>query len=295
MTDLLDRPLFVVGCGRSGTTILGRSIGAHRDVCYLNEPRALWRAAFPESDIWRKGEATTATRLVMGEADARPEAAAALRAAFAEEVRAGGRRRLCEKLPINCFRLGLIERVFPDARYVVIRRHALAVAGSIARLADEGRWFNGDKWPLLARLAEEWPETRGLAARCHTNLERGLLEWVLAVGSSMRSLAGVPAERVLHLRYEDFAARPEAILRTILAFAGLPADGVEEAPAVHPAPAAPEPGEPMGEGLAALLRAAHGLRLPPDCLPPARRARSPLAEGWRALRAALIRRHPAPR
>jgi hypothetical protein len=35
----LTRPVFIVGCGRSGTTILGEMLGRHPQLAYLNEPR----------------------------------------------------------------------------------------------------------------------------------------------------------------------------------------------------------------------------------------------------------------
>jgi hypothetical protein len=44
-------PLFVVGCGRSGTTILGNLIGIHPGVTYLNEPYHLWAAIDPALDL----------------------------------------------------------------------------------------------------------------------------------------------------------------------------------------------------------------------------------------------------
>ena len=33
-----QNPVFIIGCGRSGTTILGRTLAEHPRVKYLNEP-----------------------------------------------------------------------------------------------------------------------------------------------------------------------------------------------------------------------------------------------------------------
>jgi hypothetical protein len=48
----LERPVFIIGCGRSGTTILGATLAQHQLVTYLNEPCHLWFSAYPETDIW---------------------------------------------------------------------------------------------------------------------------------------------------------------------------------------------------------------------------------------------------
>ena len=40
-----EAPVFLIGCGRSGTTILGERVDRHPPVTYLYEPRAPWAAA----------------------------------------------------------------------------------------------------------------------------------------------------------------------------------------------------------------------------------------------------------
>ena len=37
-------PIYIIGTGRSGTTILGVILSIHRQVGFLNEPKALWHA-----------------------------------------------------------------------------------------------------------------------------------------------------------------------------------------------------------------------------------------------------------
>ena len=45
-------PVFIIGCGRSGTTILGETLSSHPKIKYLNERRTLWHRAYPEFNIW---------------------------------------------------------------------------------------------------------------------------------------------------------------------------------------------------------------------------------------------------
>ena len=47
-------PVFIIGCGRSGTTILGDTLSRHPKIKYLNERRDLWHKSYPEFDIWNK-------------------------------------------------------------------------------------------------------------------------------------------------------------------------------------------------------------------------------------------------
>ena len=47
-------PVFIIGCGRSGTTILGNTLSNHPKIKYLNERRDLWHKAYPEFNIWNK-------------------------------------------------------------------------------------------------------------------------------------------------------------------------------------------------------------------------------------------------
>jgi hypothetical protein len=45
---------FIVGCGRSGTTILGRLLSQHLDVAYFYEPQGRWAMVDSRTDIWKK-------------------------------------------------------------------------------------------------------------------------------------------------------------------------------------------------------------------------------------------------
>src|SRR5947209_17022299 len=47
----VEKPIFIVGMGRTGTTILGLLLSIHRDVGFLNEPKALWHVAYPYEDV----------------------------------------------------------------------------------------------------------------------------------------------------------------------------------------------------------------------------------------------------
>ena len=49
--ELSYTPVFIVGVGRSGTTLLGRLLAAHAGVTWLNEPKAVWQRVHPKEDV----------------------------------------------------------------------------------------------------------------------------------------------------------------------------------------------------------------------------------------------------
>lgn len=219
----LRRPVFIVGCGRSGTTALGELLSHHPALVVLNEPREVWRLD-PRTDIWSAAAGARGGRLRLTASDVTPAVQVALPRAFAAIVFSQPGERLVEKLPINSFRIGYLATLFPDALFVHLARHGVEVARSIAREAGRYAWFGHEdyKWHLLATAAAE----RGLgdlAAACgDDSYARGLLEWRLSVGQALESLAVLPAERLLTVRYEAFVQEPEVVAATLQAFIGVP-------------------------------------------------------------------------
>jgi len=240
--SVANSPIFVIGCGRSGTTILGECIGAHRDVAYLHEPRAMWLEAFPQGDVWTKDAPERAGRIVLDAQDWTPQAATTIARHFVDVLHRRGRKCLCEKTPINAFRVDLIERIFPDARYIYIEREPLAVAQSIAERCKNGTWWGvGEyKWHGLAEMAEDVPELKGIAAQCVTDLQKALMERTLSMHHARRSLFGgeIAANRVLAISYEAFTRDPIVVANAIQMTANLPHDSamlVHTETRLHPA------------------------------------------------------------
>jgi len=224
--DAPSRPVFLVGCGRSGTTILGTVLGRHPQITYLNEPRDLWTKAYPQTDIWSADAGVRRGRIHLTAADTTPAQTRALRAAFARQVQRSGRPQLVEKLPVNAFRLEFIQAAFPDARFLVLLRNGIEVARSIERECARDAWYGTDdyKWTQLAAYAEARPDTRGLPARCRTPYERGLLEWRLSVDAALAFAATLPTACRLQVTYESLVDDPAGTIATIERFIGVPDD-----------------------------------------------------------------------
>ncbi len=84
---VVDRPLFILGTGRSGTTVLGKILSMHREVGWLNEPKLMWHAACAHEDL--NGNYTDAAAdYRLAAADATPAVQRAMRNQYAAYLRA---------------------------------------------------------------------------------------------------------------------------------------------------------------------------------------------------------------
>jgi hypothetical protein len=222
-TPRLESPVFIVGCGRSGTTILGDTLAVHDSVTYLNEYRQLWARAYPATDVWSEKAKGRGGRLALDESVCTPARNRKLAASFYCETVATGRPRLVEKLPINSFRLPFVSAVFPDALFVHLLRNGLEVARSIERMPKESLWYgHGNyKWKLLVEHAEAHEQYRELHPLCDTTRKRGLLEWRMSVETAIDYLEDLPAERHFSVTYRELLDTPVDIIRRIEEFIGL--------------------------------------------------------------------------
>jgi hypothetical protein len=241
--ELLRDPIIIVGAPRSGTAILAHVLRAHPDLAYLREPRLLWKYGNDaKSDL-------------LHPEDARPEVRAHIRGEMARFVREQGRRRLVEKTPSNALRLGFVDAVFPDARYVhIIRTGPDAVAAihrswlepprnlrvdrqrdRLRRHLREASWrqFPHYAWEAVQKVAPKrlrgvvgrppWgPRLPGLdgLVRDLDLLEVCALQWKMCVEAATQFGRGLPPGRYMECRLEDLD--PPAIHR-ILDFVGLDA------------------------------------------------------------------------
>jgi hypothetical protein len=208
----LREPVFVVGAPRSGTTFLGSCIGALPEVSYHFEPRVTKAAArMVYEGTWSERSAARVFRASYG----------LLQVAAAE-----GGRRFVEKNPENCFVVPFLLRTFPDARFVQIIRDGRDVAVSHAEkpwlaasaAGGGGRGRGGQAWGPWARW---WVERERVAEfQAASDLTRTAWAWRRFTEAARTSLAELPADRVLTVRYEDVVQDPEKAAWTIAPFFG---------------------------------------------------------------------------
>jgi hypothetical protein len=219
----IRHPVFVIGCGRSGTTILGTALSKHKHITYLNEPRHLWFTAFPETDIWTSKAASRNGKLVLTGADADSAKSEKLRRLFRFETIKSWKPVLVEKLPINNFRLQFIHKIFPAARYIHIYRNGLEVARSIEKKNEDSEWFgeNSYKWAELVKHALSKHDTENLPAICSSVFDKGLLEWRLSTEAAVDFLGNLPSGSSFEIHYDAFMENPVGTISQVFDFLGL--------------------------------------------------------------------------
>lgn len=233
----VQRPIFIVGTGRSGTTILGTVLSLHRDVGFLNEPKALWHAIHPHEDVignYDRGPA--AYRL--GASDADEAVVRRAHRLFGAYLTAVGASRVLDKYPELVFRLPFVRSIFPDARFLFVVRNGWDTVRSVAAWSErhgttgdgEPRdWWGVDdrKWRLLVeQVATTHPALQGRREELlglDRHVDRAALEWALAMGDGLEYEEKYP-DAITRIRYERFVRDPGLEIERILRECGLTPD-----------------------------------------------------------------------
>ncbi len=228
----IDRPIVIVGLGRSGTTVLGQLFGVHSDVGFLNEPKAMWHRIIPDEDLIGS-YGPEPVRLRLGAADASPavrERAQRLYAWYQLTTRSG---RVVDKYPELVYRPDFVRALFPDVQVVAITRRPWDVVTSIESwgrtkgTADADWWGIADrKWRVLweQELSTD-PRWGDVAAAIESvqdaPLVRAAAEWLVGTDAVLRLDASIPAEQLHVVRYEDLVADARAFMGDLLQRCGL--------------------------------------------------------------------------
>ncbi len=196
---------FVMGAGRSGTSILQELLCMHGTLVVSHELRVLELAVLAGALIDKDGETAIDERA--------PKSTFGLEAGVRfvellaeEQLRAAGKPHgvYLDKYPPYCEHIAHLDRLWPHAKFVHILRDGRDVAASAvqAYIGDHG-WRRASETPTLEALAAYW-----------TKLVRTAREYG----------ARLPKECYLELRYEDLTHEPARELERVLRFVGLAPD-----------------------------------------------------------------------
>ena len=185
----------VMGCARSGTSILGELIGSHPEVKYKHEAHAAWnKAGMGENDSHRL-TALHATPKVMRQ----------IRQRF--ELEKGGASLFVEKCPRSVLRIPFIREVFPEAKLIHLIRDGRDVACSMLPGIGGSEWrhLKPPNWQQL------FQEERGIM-RCAR-------AWKTIMEIALNDFAEAPHFAV---KYEELVENPPRLAKDILQFLELP-------------------------------------------------------------------------
>ncbi len=199
--------VFVISPPRAGSTLLQRMMGAHSEIFTHPEPHLITPIAHlgmyanvdkAPYDHINAAEAMKAfiRGLPRGEQDYLDALRAYTDALYGRMLSTSKSSYFLDKTPANALVLPFLQRLYPDAKYVVLTRHPLAVFSSYANSFFDGDWTGAHAFnPILER-------------------------YVPAMAAFLRERP-VP---LLHVAYEDLVMEPAVQLERIFAFLGLEND-----------------------------------------------------------------------
>jgi hypothetical protein len=207
------RPFFLVGCPRSGTTLLSVMLHAHPRIAMPPETRFLLpvyrdRATFGDlhdpANLRRLARRITAPRkakfadlgldrreTVRAILAAPPTIGSAAGTVWREFARSRGKARWGEKRPAYWEAIDVVLRLFPDAQLIHLVRDGRACVASLKEL--------------------EWWERSSITT---------MTTWTLARRELNRAGRRLPPDRYHRLRYEDLLTDPRGQLETLCRFLG---------------------------------------------------------------------------
>ena len=239
----LDRPIFIVGTGRCGSTIFHRIFTHHPEVSFLSGLCLLYpdrpacnrwamraidaplvgryaRKKFRPAEHWPfwdhyvRGFSAPCRDLLAS--DVRPNEPPRITRVL-EQMLTPGRRRLLVKLT-GWPRIGFLARMFPGALFVHMLRDGRAVANSLVNV-DFWKGWGGPAAlglePLSEAERDEWQRSG------QSFVVLAAIQWKRWMDAYETAKRHIPAEQYLEIKYEDLAADPLATFGEVLEFCGL--------------------------------------------------------------------------
>lgn len=192
-------PIFILSCGRAGSTLLRYIIDTHPDIC---SPAELHLGRLCGLLV------NMCEYLSLGsKAENRPLIYAKVNRLMSEwigdYVQMRGKRFWCEKSPDNLGHLPVLKNVFSDAKYICLHRNCMDVVHSTLEMAEK-KYF----------------VTSGSQARNEKDVCLHVDNWVSETGTLLE-FEQQNADRCIRVRYEDLINAPAEISKRIFEFIGL--------------------------------------------------------------------------
>lgn len=219
-----DRPVFVGGCPRSGTTLLRSMLNAHPVLALPRETHFVLesyrrRATFGDlrdDDSRRQLARWIVTRkrtqfdrlelprdrALTALSNAPPTVGSVVGTALKLFAERFGKPRWGDKRPRYVQAMPALLDMFPDAQFVAIVRDPRAVVASMKKLGWLDSWYDG-------------------------TVAGGVDRWLHAVRAGRQGLRRYRDDQLLEIRYEDLVDDPAGVLSHMCTFLGLSHDALD--------------------------------------------------------------------
>jgi hypothetical protein len=217
--------LFVVGCPRSGTTLLQRMLDAHPDLAVINETLWITREAERRKSVTREGFVTpelvsklfeyrrfrrldipreAVERLL--DSDAPVSYPRFVSGIFDLYGRSRGKRLVGDKSPGYVREMARLHRLWPEARFLHLLRDGRDI------------WLSVSGWKKADRSVGQfatWPQDP---------VATTALWWERSIRLGREAGTSLGAALYREVRYEDLVEDPARVCRSLCAFLGLSYD-----------------------------------------------------------------------
>jgi len=207
----------------------------HRDVGFLNEPKALWYFVNPADDLiasYSKGDAD----YFMNNSHEMNNVAGKVKSIYSDFLDKSSSTRIIDKYPEMIFRIEFLNSIFNQPRYIFLIRNPWDTIASTAawsnaheNSAEKENWWgvNNRKWKLL--VEQVVPKDPSLSihlsniSKLQSQTDMAAVEWIVTMNMGLKMIEKFP-DRILPVKYEELCAQPEQTLNRILKFNGLTSD-----------------------------------------------------------------------
>ena len=184
----VERPIFVVGCFRSGTTLLRLLLDSHPRISAGPEDPLLYYLSQLDNDYWRS--------TLEGYGFTEEEWLTKVRATFEDlqsrYAQSQGKTRWADKAPQSSLIIGFLDKLYPNCQVVhIVRNPRDVIASNRVKFGKAKGAFYGGRWVSHVRSAE--------------------------LGG-----ARLGSDRFRTIRYEDLVTSPEKVLKDLIAWLGEP-------------------------------------------------------------------------
>ena len=235
----VKKPIFILGAGRSGTTILGVVLSMHKDVGFLNEPKAIWHQIHPNEDVGGS-YSRLHVKYRLTETDVTADMRKFARRLYGGFLTLTASSRFVDKYPELSFRVPFILDIFPDAKFIFLSRNGWDVCASIeawssrhecVRENERHDWWgvNGQKWRLLVEqvikpdpyFSECLPQIKSFTKQT----DMAAVEWIATMREGLR-LKELKSGNVHFVKYEELVENPGQRVTEIQDFCDLSKDDI---------------------------------------------------------------------